>query len=478
MWRGGYLARLNAKPATTSSFITTNVPSRRINFRNPSRQSYSASEKRTRSRDGLCWASVPDADFEVDIPDIGGDIQFFQQELGAEIDDQGVAVSFGNQDNVEEALRSGLVVFDQSHWGRFKIGGDGCLNFLHGQSTNDFKALRPGQGCDTVFATASAGTIELAACYVTEGGVLVMVSPGMVEPLLERLDKYVFPGDNVNLMDISDKCMAIGVFGPKSDEIMEEMQVTGLNNSDYGDHRLVEFQSSPTIVVKGTSVGPDGYTFIVDESVAGDLYSALVQQGGVPIGSEDWERIRVLLGRPAPGKELSEAYNPFEAGLYHAVSLDKGCYVGQEILAKVYRNNGVRQQLWGINVKSAVSVGDAITSTEGKKLGKVTSITQRVSGEDFALGYLRCKGKDGQMDMNGLVVDVSGVEGVVVGIRYAQRDFVDGIGAPAGDAPGNSEVADVEESDEQEAEKAERLKAMEERVKAFMAQQQKDQQKD
>ena len=60
-------------------------------------------------------------------------------------------------------------------------------------------------------------------------------------------------------------------------------------------------------------------------------------QGAVPMGEEAWEAARIVCGRPAPGSELTQDFNPLEAGLYHAVSVDKGCYIGQETLSKVRR---------------------------------------------------------------------------------------------------------------------------------------------
>ncbi len=64
----------------------------------------------------------------------------------------GVAASFSNSREVLEALQQGVVLVDRSHWGRIRIAGEGRTSFMHNQSTNDFKALAPGQGCDTVRA--------------------------------------------------------------------------------------------------------------------------------------------------------------------------------------------------------------------------------------------------------------------------------------------------------------------------------------
>ncbi len=74
------------------------------------------------------------------------------------------------------------------------------------QSTNAFKQLSPGQGCDTVFVTATARALDLVTALVMQGQVLLLVSPSMRQQLLERFDKYIFPGDRVEIADVSDRC--------------------------------------------------------------------------------------------------------------------------------------------------------------------------------------------------------------------------------------------------------------------------------
>ncbi len=80
------------------------------------------------------------------------------------------------------------------------------------------------------------------------------------------------------------------------------------------------------------------------------------------MGEVEWEMARILQGRPAAGKELTEQHIPLEAGLYHAVSLNKGCYMGQETLAKVHKLNAVKQQLQGLMLDAAVQPGTPLLS--------------------------------------------------------------------------------------------------------------------
>lgn len=80
------------------------------------------------------------------------------------------------------------------------------------------------------------------------------------------------------------------------------------------------------------------------------------------MGTAAWEAARVLDGRPMAGKELTEQHLPLEAGLYHAVSLNKGCYMGQETLAKVHKLNAVKQQLHGLLLDADVAPGSSLLS--------------------------------------------------------------------------------------------------------------------
>lgn len=430
---------------------------------------------RKRQQNVFCASSSADnsssSSLDLEMPEIEGDIQFYQEDLGAVFDENGVAVSFGNSQDVHEALREGFVILDQSHWGRFKVSGEGAMTFLHGQSTADFQSLIPGEGCETVFVTATARTMDLATCYVTKMGVIVATSPGMSGVILERLEKYLFPGDAVELKDIRSNCVMLSIFGPKSDSVLEEFGVTEVVEGKQHSFMTMKFKDSFVLVAKGSPAGESGYSFIVDETAAGELYAALIGKDGTPIGDEDWEKCRVEIGRPYPGKELTDDVNPMEAGLFHAISLNKGCYIGQETMAKVYRNNAVKQELWCIALSDEVSIGDPIVGPKGNKLGKVTSVVRNLSGEHLALGYLRCKSSDGHVDLEGTRVVVGEISGTVMVPSFATRDFVGGKGAPEVNASdvdgGKSEPEDSTDAEGQQ----ERLKAMQAKLAEYMAQQ-------
>ena len=107
-----------------------------------------------------------------------------------------IPISFGNDTQAIEATKQGVALCDRSHWGLIQISDDDRLRFIHNQSTNNFNILQPGQGCETVFVTPTARTIDLATAYVTESAIFLLVSPTRCQKLVEWFDRYLFPMDN------------------------------------------------------------------------------------------------------------------------------------------------------------------------------------------------------------------------------------------------------------------------------------------
>ncbi len=133
------------------------------------------------------------------------------------------------------------------------------------------------------------------------------------------------------------------------------------------------------------------------------------------MGDFAWEQLRIEQGRPVPDRELTEDYNAVEACLWQAISINKGCYIGQETIARLDTYKGVKQQIWGIRLTSVVEPGTVITLAE-EKVGILTSLTETEQGP-FGLGYIRTKAGGA-----GLKVQVGEGEGELVEVPFLQRD--------------------------------------------------------
>lgn len=302
---------------------------------------------------------------------------------------QDVPLSFGNEAMALPALQAGVALVDRSHWGRVQVAGDDRLRFLHNQSTNDFQSLKPGQGCDTVFVTSTARTIDLVSAYVLEDAVWLLTSPGQNATLMQWMDRFIFFADKVELKDITDTTATFSLVGPASDTLLQTLGAGAIVGQPFGHHLALTIQDVEVRVAVGSGLAIPGYTLLTSAAQAAVLWDTLVAAGSVPLGEQAWEQVRVQQGRPMPGQELTEEVNPLEAGLWYTISLTKGCYIGQETIARLHTYRGVKQQLWGIQLAESVEPG-AVVQYEAEKIGTVTSCAQTPQGY-FALAYIRTK---------------------------------------------------------------------------------------
>jgi hypothetical protein len=169
-------------------------------------------------------------------------------------------------------------------------------------------------------------------------------------------------------------------------------------------------------VAIGNGLALPGYTLIVSASNAAKLWQSLTQAGAIPMGDRVWEQLRIQQGRPMPDHELTEDYNPLEAGLWQTISFNKGCYIGQETIARLNTYKGVKQQLWGVRLQAPVEPGTVVMLGE-EKIGKLTSVIETDKGL-FGLAYIRTKSGG-----KGLNVQIGDVEGEVVDVPFLTHEY-------------------------------------------------------
>lgn len=280
-----------------------------------------------------------------------------------------------------ETVSTGGAVYDCSHWGRLRLTGRDRLKFLHNQSSNNCLVLQPGQGADTVFLTSTARTLDLATLLVHQEWVDLLVSPQRREFLLKWFDKYIFFGDDVQVSDRTAESHCYRVFGDAAEKITAQFGLGALANA-Y-DHVTISHEGAPLTLAATSGLVIPGLTLWSDRPLANllDPYPQLTDA--------DWEHLRIRQGRPAADAELTEEYNPLEARLGHTISFNKGCYIGQETIARLKTYQGVKQYLWGLELSAAVTPPTPLL-LEGEKVGLLTSCTSLNRGA-FGLGYVRTK---------------------------------------------------------------------------------------
>ncbi|CAI9304350.1 unnamed protein product [Lactuca saligna] len=337
------------------------------------------------------FAPVAATPFDLSPPPIDHDLYDDMAIAGAKVSEDWIIETFNNDEEALDAVDNGTVVVDLSHYGRIRVSGEDRIPFLHNQSTANFEALSEGGGCDTVFVTPTARTIDIAQAWIMKTAVTLVVSPSTSKSISEMLKKYIFFADKVEIQDISNKTCLFALIGPKSNQVMVDLNLGDLIGQPYGSHKHYNVSGNPVTVAVGSVISEEGFSLMMSPSAAGMVWKTLLSHNATPMGSNAFETYRILQGRPTPGNELTDEFNVLEAGLWNAVSLNKGCYKGQETISRLITYDGIKQKLWGIQLSSPVKPGTPIT-VEGKKVGKLTSYTGGKGGNEyFGLGYIKRK---------------------------------------------------------------------------------------
>ncbi|MBE9041786.1 folate-binding protein YgfZ [Oscillatoriales cyanobacterium LEGE 11467] len=347
------------------------------------------------------------------------ELQEVQTTAGAsfgEVFDASVPVSFGNDAIALKAAKDGAALYDRSHWGKICLWGDDRTRFLHNQSTNDFNSLKPGQTCETVFLTSTARTLDLATAYILDDAIWLLVSPNRTQKLIEWFDRYLFPMDKVDVEEIAETTNTFSLIGEKSHTILANLGIT--LELEENTHQLVQLADVEVRLATGNGLATAGYTLFCPAEDAAKVWQQIADAGAVPLGETAWEQLRIGQGRPLPDAELTEDYNPLEAGLWQTISFEKGCYIGQETIARLNTYQGVKTQLWGIRLAAPEKPG-AIVLVGEEKVGQLTSVVETDDGA-IGLAYIRTKAGGA-----GLEVKVEETVGKVVDVPFLTRGYLD-----------------------------------------------------
>jgi folate-binding protein YgfZ len=227
--------------------------------------------------------------------------------------------------------------------------------------------------------------------------ILLTMSGDVIATVLGKLDQFIFSED-VTLGDVTDTFFQCAVIGPAAANVMADA-VTGISAkslSALDDHGNVKalFEGQPAIVTRVTDTGEPGFDVFVERTQAEALKITLRSAGATPIDATTADIVRIESGIPVFHRDMDEETIPLEAGIEgRAISLTKGCYVGQEVIIRVlHRGHGrVARKLVGLLIegRSAPPAGAPIRSGD-REIGRVTSATiSPALDRPIALAYVQ-----------------------------------------------------------------------------------------
>lgn len=275
------------------------------------------------------------------------------------------------------ALHDAAALADHSDRVRVLVAGAQAAEAMNGLLTNDVLALTPGTGLFAAALTPKGKIIADVRVFARPGDLLIDTSAAAAPGFLAMIRKYMNPR-LARHADVSTVLRAIGLYGPRARMVLATVFGHGdpaLSAFVNYQHRRVRFQGANVDVARVPDLGVEGFDVFVPVEVAEALTATLVAAGATPIDVTTLSIARVEAGRPLYGIDLDESTLVQEANFdeLHGISYTKGCYTGQETVARVHFRGHVNRHLRGLRAATPLSTGAQLFSVGGDPCGDVRS---------------------------------------------------------------------------------------------------------
>ena len=278
-----------------------------------------------------------------------------------------IANDYGSVIEEYKAFKEKTVLIDFSDNGVVRLTGKDSKEFLHKMSANDIFNLDENQIITSSLTNADGRFIDVVTVLAEGGGLTLICSEGNGETITEWLTKYHFSED----LEISDQ------------------------SGNYGLFALYGNDPAKTVPdFEGTILYSDSESlFMLVKNEPAEVWQTILKSGVSPAGREAWNIRRVEWGIPRYGYEISSKANPLEAGLANSVSFTKGCYIGQEVIARMDTYDKVSRQLRRIHLSGEIDISGKIDLLSDKRIvGELTSsVFSFELGKQIGLGYIKKK---------------------------------------------------------------------------------------
>lgn len=315
-----------------------------------------------------------------------------------EVNGAEVVQHYGHTLEEYRALRETAGVLDLSFRSRLRLTGADRQRFLHGQVTNNILDLDAGEGCYAALVTARGRMQSDLNVYCLTEEILLDFEPGFRDPVMERLGKYII-ADDVQVETMETQFGLASVQGPQAGAVVQQclprlplpvqsMVITRIQDPSL---RAVVCMNNP----RGVAVGFDLWVPLTAlPALLEHLLAVAGARGGRACGWDALEMVRIEAGIPRFGLDMDETNLPPETGIeQRAISYTKGCYIGQEVIARIRTYGQVARSLRGLRLADRLPIlprkGDKLFHA-GKEVGTLTSaLASAHLHANIALGYVR-----------------------------------------------------------------------------------------
>ncbi|MGH7136342.1 MAG: glycine cleavage system aminomethyltransferase GcvT [Pirellulales bacterium] len=319
-----------------------------------------------------------------------------------------------------QATRTAVSLFDVSHMGRLRFDGSAAGPFLDQVTTRSVGDLKPGRVRYSLITNESGGILDDVLVYrladaAEQPYYLMVVNASNREKILDWLKPRLDGAADVTLTDVTADWAMIAVQGPKALAAAQPLVDADLARLKYYQACETRVAGHGGIASRTGYTGEDGCELIVGAAAAPAIWQALIAAGATAAGLGARDTLRLEAAMPLYGHELSEDYNPYQAGLSFAVDLEGRSFPGSIVLARTKDDPTLPRRI-GVTIegKRPAREGNTILR-QGRNVGRVTSGTLSPTlGRPIAMGYVEPQfatpGERLQVDVRGQTLEASVVE--------------------------------------------------------------------
>ena len=302
------------------------------------------------------------------------------------------------------AAHSGAIMTDRSNLGVLLIKGETRLDLLHRMSTQNLVDLPSGSGAATILTSDIGRIIDRLLIYATSDSLYVLTGENNGDNVARYLMRFVFFNDDFQLQDIGAENRVLAIYGPQADKML---QAAGFPEVDLPLHhwRQVEWDGQAVYLHRTDPILGHGYFVLCHQDAAAMVAAKLRAAGIVAADEATFEYLRVEAGLPRYGHEMTTDFIPLEVDLWDDVSFNKGCYIGQEIIARMESRGRLAKKLFKLLPAGPIPTGATIRAN-GKNAGTVTSVAAGPDGV-VALGLLKNAYWDGTSELTADEVELT-----------------------------------------------------------------------
>lgn len=305
----------------------------------------------------------------------------------------GMPLTFGDVPAEYRAGIDGAAMFDRTDRGSIEVVGPEAAAFLHRLLANTVRTLKPGEGNRNLLLSSRGKVLSIFELELEPDRVRLSTAPGLSAHLIQALDTYLF-AEKLRLVDRSDRSAAIELCGARARELGEACLGARLPAADHA-FIDVEFEGGSVRASALPVAGSPGVRLDGGPQLAPILWNRLRTSGATPAGVAAHDCLRVEACWPEPGVDVDENVYPQEARLERAFSLTKGCYIGQEVVAKIDTYGGLNKRICALRIShdDPLPRGSRLwrlDEGEWRDLGVITSWAYSfVLDTGMALGFVK-----------------------------------------------------------------------------------------